>query len=365
MNPNRRLEWALVVATYDRLEVLKVCVRMALTQTRPPSEVIIVDAGPQWRHGAEAIGGLFGDDAPPLRYMGSDTPSLTVQRNIGADAATADVLFMIDDDSFMHPDCAAEIMAVYEADTAGAVAGVQAQLSPANPANTLPAEARKTASNVRRDMRILTTPWLKPLRKLVVGWLFMVEPWRRFIPYDRTWRDPEPRTLSQTLPTIDAIRAQRLFHGCRMTFRREAVLAEPFDDVLRFYCPYEDMDGSYRIGRRGMLLLAQKAMLHHFQSDRSRLKDRPVTILSCLNLAFLLRRHAQDQRWARRRYLRRMAHHVVTEMVKETISLRWRFVKTRAVLRAVMMSGRIFRATYDELRVWYPDMQKMTVSGKI
>ncbi len=49
-----------------------------------------------------------------------------MQRNQAMELVRADIVFLIDDDSFMYDDCAAEILAVYEKDEAGAIAAVGA-----------------------------------------------------------------------------------------------------------------------------------------------------------------------------------------------------------------------------------------------
>ena len=42
-----------------------------------------------------------------------------------AQLQTHEILFLLDDDSFMYPDCAERIMAVYDADADGLVGGIQ------------------------------------------------------------------------------------------------------------------------------------------------------------------------------------------------------------------------------------------------
>ena len=43
------LSWSIVVATYNRPDVLKISIELALNQTLRPKEVIIVDASEYWR----------------------------------------------------------------------------------------------------------------------------------------------------------------------------------------------------------------------------------------------------------------------------------------------------------------------------
>ena len=59
-------------------------------------------------------------------YVKAERRSSTSQRNQGVRAASTDVVFLCDDDSLMYPDCAAEIMRVYDADSGRSVVGVNA-----------------------------------------------------------------------------------------------------------------------------------------------------------------------------------------------------------------------------------------------
>ena len=117
------LSWALCVATLDRIEILEACLRCVLSQTRRPSEIVIVDASAAWRAHAQRARSIV-DGSVPLVYVAARRPSLTVQRNQALELARSDILFLIDDDSLMHPDCAASILAVYESDGEGAIAAV-------------------------------------------------------------------------------------------------------------------------------------------------------------------------------------------------------------------------------------------------
>ena len=59
-------------------------------------------------------------------YVAAARRSSASQRNQGVRLSTADILFLIDDDSLMYPDCAEQIMRIYEADKDKAVSGINA-----------------------------------------------------------------------------------------------------------------------------------------------------------------------------------------------------------------------------------------------
>jgi glycosyltransferase involved in cell wall biosynthesis len=129
------LTWSLVVATYRREFILPHCIMLAARQSRPPKEIAVVDASPDWQSSRERISREIECSHPHIRfvYERAIQPSLTAQRNQGLDLATADVVFLFDDDTLMHQGCAAEIMAIYDADTERAVVGVQAVLDVKGP----------------------------------------------------------------------------------------------------------------------------------------------------------------------------------------------------------------------------------------
>ena len=58
-------------------------------------------------------------------YVGAATKSLTCQRNQGLEYATGDIVFLFDDDTLMFPDCAEQILKIYEDDD-GSLVGIGA-----------------------------------------------------------------------------------------------------------------------------------------------------------------------------------------------------------------------------------------------
>jgi hypothetical protein len=108
--------------------VLSRCFALGAAQTRPPLEIIVVDASPGWENTRERVLREIASLWPGIRwrYVEAERRSSASQRNQGVRAASADVVFLFDDDSLMYPDCAAEIMRVYDADSGRSVVGVNA-----------------------------------------------------------------------------------------------------------------------------------------------------------------------------------------------------------------------------------------------
>src|SRR5262249_34568845 len=95
---SQTLTWALVIATYRREHILPRCLRLAAQQTRPPAEVIVVDASPNWEKTRDEILASVAAAHPAIRwaYVAAEQRSSAFQRNQGVRLAGADILFLID-----------------------------------------------------------------------------------------------------------------------------------------------------------------------------------------------------------------------------------------------------------------------------
>ena len=101
--------WSLLIATYNRPESLCRSLRFATAQSRPPAEVIVVDASDRWEEHRTMVLQQVAAHAPAAilwRYERARVRGLATQRNQAIALASGDVLFLIDDDAFMYPDCA-------------------------------------------------------------------------------------------------------------------------------------------------------------------------------------------------------------------------------------------------------------------
>jgi GT2 family glycosyltransferase len=349
------LTWGLVVATKDRLDPLRHCVRYALAQTRPPAEVIIVDASAGWEDHRDAIATLLADRSDVrLVYEPAPQPSSAVQRNVGIDAARADILFMIDDDSFLYPDAAAEVMRLYEADTGGEVAGIQMRPAPHPP------DAAAVRAGTQQERRgIETVAPRSGLRQRLLRAILAYGPENSFVPYEDGYPD---RPVPPALAAFD-VRPARLFEGYRMTLRRDVVTRLRFEPLLLYYCPGEDLDLSYRASRVGAILTARAALVHHFASDGGRLNRRQVETLGTLNQALFLRRNAPDQLRARARFTRWALHKAAAGLLVDVARGRADLPKLRGCLQGLRLARQVFGTAPEELERRYPALQERIVKG--
>lgn len=354
------LSWGLLIATKDRLDALQVCVRQALAQTRAPAEIIVVDASAEWQAHRDGIAGIMAAH-PQVRfvYMAAALPSLTVQRNQALEVAQTDIVFMIDDDSFLYPDCAARIMALYEIDTDGVVGGIQAALSETLPPDTALSQARKATGGGGTASRTRRKGLFEHIGYLLRRHVFLMGMTDLFIPYG-------PALIQRALPqNMDPaqVRATTLFHGCRMTYRRHVIAQSRFDDLLRYYCPGEDLDASYRVSLTHHLLTARQAQLHHYTVSTGRIDRYRTTVLSVVNQAVLLARHGQDKDRVQRAYFRLQRRRLLAECLKDALSRRFSFPQVRGILAARKLARQAFSMPRAELTTWYPDLQEKILKG--
>ncbi len=345
------LSWALVIATKDRLPVLQQCVLFALEQSRAPSEVVIIDASAEWDHHRQVITDCL--QAHPdirLHYAQAPSPSVSIQRNAGLAASTADIAFLIDDDSFLFPDAAETVMRTYEADKDQQLAGVHLAPSPAPPRAL--SQDIGTQNHTAPPKKHASSRWRRLTRSLLQYGLEA-----RFIPYEKTYPDLPPPPHCVPPET----RRERLVAGFRMTYRRTVAANIRFDPHLLYYCPGEDLDFSYRASQIGALVTANAAKVHHFTSSAGRLKRRQVTTLAALNQAVFLRKHASDQRWARRSYLKSMLHRAFGDVFRDLGAGDYHLPSMRGTLTGMIMAQRVFRQSRDVLEETYADVQKKIV----
>lgn len=351
--------WGICIATLNRPDALHRTIAHALRQTVLPGQIVIVDASDDWQASRDRIAALLADH-PGIRldYVHGEIRSSTTQRNTGIALCRTEVIFIIDDDSFMYPDCAEAVLALYDADPDRNVAGVRTMLVEAPP--PLEADSRDAAPLQRKASG--NRGRLKSLQRLVLGnragrWfhrrVLMQSMEETFLRYDGPRQSPLP-------PALTALGAGSVsfMPGCAMTVRREVALAEPFDPALRYYAAYEDVDVSYRYARHGHLVYVPAARLHHFEVASGRIKRKKVIVFQLLNMVVYLRRNARRAEDWKRAYQVMLYRRLLGEFLKDLLSGRWDFPQMRGVLIARRNWRRVWDCPIARLDEWYPDLQK-------
>jgi len=247
-----------VVATRNRPALLVEAVKSLVAQTVLPQELCVVDAS-EVADAREEVQGLCREAGLKLDYVHPAPPGLTVQRNLGVDRTTGDPVFFIDDDVWMAPDVHEEVLAEYArwGPELGGVRGI----------------------------------WLNPP---AAGRLSVA--WRRFFGME-TWR-PEasgrmrPGFFTDVATTSKDVRRVESFVGWFMSFRREVFEHERFDENLADYGFKEDADFSYRVVKRGYVLVqTPRAKIQHAKTPDQRLSPYELQRMNMANHLYLHRKN--------------------------------------------------------------------------
>jgi GT2 family glycosyltransferase len=337
-----QLRWSLVVPTLNRLEILVRSLRANVRQTRPPHQVIVVDSSQDVEASRQRVLAEVAPEAPQAEwiYLATDVRSLTHQRNLGLARCESEVIFCLDDDSFMYRDCAEQIMRVYEADTEEEIGGVCAVL----------ADRLEGAHEAADDGMPHPRDGLK--NRLLY---FAHRQWwqdKLCIPYDGRFH---LRNVAAAGPDVVPV---PLFHGCRMTFRTKSVReAGGFEEMLVGSACGEDIDMSYRVSRRKALVQAQKARLRHEQTPVARPKRALNTSLVLLNAIALYKLNEQRDRAAYAAYAF-LAKRAMLEFVRDCMRPRRWMPYTTGVLRAARFVPTVLSLEGDALRREYVGIQR-------
>jgi len=247
-----------VIATRNRHDHLLDTVRSLLGQSVLPRELCIVDSSEKAPARAE-IERLSAAAGLALDYVHPAPRGLTIQRNLGVDRTTGDPVFLVDDDVWMEPDVHKEVLAEYDrwGPELGGVRGM-------------------------------------PIEPPVPSTLSVL--WRRLFRLGGWWPEAGgkmgPAFFAETPNAASGVRRVEAFVGWFMSFRREVFEHERFDENLAGYAFREDSDFSYRVHKRGYVLVqTPKARIRHLKTATERLSPYELQRMTLGNLFYLHRKN--------------------------------------------------------------------------
>lgn len=345
--------WALGIATYNRRDVLMQCLKLAAAQTRPPQEIVVVDASQDWEQSRDLMMSELAPNYPTIHwvYEQARRPSAAVQRNQASELATADVVFLFDDDSFMYPDVAEHLLKIYDADAKMEVAGVAAAL-----AGKPPSEAgdEKAVQEIEAARVAPTVKQYSPIAKLVRR---LLNADHMFVPYDQGFPG---HFIPDSLKHL-RVGKRQLMAGMTMTVRRAWVVEERFSEILADRGP-EDSDVSYRLSRRGAILTALDAKVFHVGSPSGRFSSFSREALGYLGPIVLHRLHSSDLKRTRREQKSMLRRRMLVGLIKDIQSKEFDLPRFKGTRFAMRHMDQVLKMTPQEIEAWYPQFQKDVIA---
>nr|WP_319375364.1 glycosyltransferase family 2 protein [uncultured Methanoregula sp.] len=236
-----------IIPTKNRYSDLVACVRSLLFQTMKPDEIIVVDASDTGGL-EEVLDTTFGNN-PVIRYIHS-RPGLTLQRNIGVQAAGGDILLFFDDDVVLEKNFVAEISRVFESDTGKLIGGVYGNIVPSFESG----EEKKCAGGKSSLLLFAYSLFAS---------VFFLSKVRKDGKFQPTGFPTYPYG-SDVITTVECV------PGGLTGYRREVFQEFSFDENLTGYGYMEDDDFSYRVSRKYKNVYTPHARVIHNESPAAR-----------------------------------------------------------------------------------------------
>lgn len=277
------LTFGTVICTYNRFELLEQCLASWCNSSRLPDQFIVVDATPN----ADQYSSQIIQKFPQLfanadsHYIVTDKPGLTRQRNLGLKQLKTEIVCFADDDTFVSRDYLTKVLEVFEADTQGAIGGVN---------GTASGQFDNTSQKYTRLIRNYIRHHLGRFAQ------------RIHIPANQT-KLHEP--LASELQQFPLIHIDRLW-GANMNYRTELIRHSGFDENFQRYGLFEDVDLSVRVGKTHKLVCRLDALITHDDSlgQSTRPKDAQYFLASWVNAAYIIEKlfPCQESRDAYQRF---------------------------------------------------------------
>jgi len=248
---------SVVICTMNRPRELRTAIASILQQDIMPLEVIVVDAsgGAESGHVVKSLGEseMIGNGKRPrIRYI-AEPSWLTRQRNVGARAARGDVIQFIDDDIVLRPGYIRELLGVYATrPEVGGAMGIIEENASRKPGGTL---------------------------------------LERFFLQNRVFDgNMQPSGLPTWLADAAEVTEVDHLNGC-MSFRREVLREFKSDEKIDGYGVMEDIDLSWRVGRKWTLVVVPQARMSHRPAPGGRISLEELLSTKVYNHYYLFRKN--------------------------------------------------------------------------
>ncbi len=246
------MKLTVIICTYNRPHCVERLLESMNNQTRQPDQLIIVDSGDDGK--VESLGERYANTLKSdVEYCHCEK-GLTLQRNIGIDKATGDIVGFFDDDVVLDNGYFDEIIKPFSDEKVGAVSGYVYE----------------------NDFDIIESFILRNYMKSA---FFL-------------WGE---KFLSKVYNMATAPRkvfvgniATRCLSGCNMFFRRSVFGKHKFAQWFEEYSNGEDMEMGLRVSLDWKIVATESARLHHYHESSGRVNYKKLGKMSVYNFVRIL-----------------------------------------------------------------------------
>ena len=256
-----KLKASIVICTLNNLKGLKVCIKSIEKQDYNPCEIIIVHAG-DFVYTENYIKKL--NSVSSLNYIFiSSIKSLIVQRNIGIENSIGDVVFFIDDDAVLELGYLKNIIKVYNKYWNNNLGGVQGTIYQRK------MQKSTIYSYFRKIFLASDTNGKGTLQR---------SGYPSYLKYN-----PEPQYVE-------------VFSGCMMSFRRDVLNNNKFNQRFEKYWWGDDFEISYRISKNHKLIQIPDAIIRHENSTPNYVGMRKIWTMSVVNRKYIFDEYLSNKK---------------------------------------------------------------------
>ncbi len=245
---------ALIIATKDRPEQLGHLLRSLRDQTLLPEQIIIVDSG---QKSLKTVIESF--HILPIQYVHHLTPSATKQRNIGIDNVRSDITLVgfLDDDVELESDALKKMLHHWE-NTSPIIAGIAFNLEN----HPLPLAFQLKSLTLTEKLGLYSKKSgviLPSAFQTMIGRV-------------------NKNSFVQWLPTTAVV------------WRKDILKNYRFDEWFHGFSYLEDLDFSYRIGKKYRLMVLENARYYHYPDLDKKWNDYNFGKKEVANRVYIVRK---------------------------------------------------------------------------
>lgn len=248
---------SVIIPTKDRFKDIQICLDSILKQTILPEIIIIVDSSD--KNGLrEIIENKYRDFLIDFIYIKSKIKSAAIQRNMGIERNENDIIFILDDDIILENNFIESVKDVFKKDKKQEIGAITGKIT-----NT-------------KEMSFIS---------III---------RKFFCLSENNEGKVKKSWSNNgFGKINKISEVEWISGGCSAFRKKVFEYEEFDNHLFGYSYMEDVDISYRIGRKFKLIYNPfaKCIHNHKSSPSTRLKSKEKQKIYMRNYQYFFKKN--------------------------------------------------------------------------